>query len=111
VAIERKALPLLILAVVLFVVTGSYMLVTNPAYQGLGTFSTTWAVGMLLKHLLVSFLVVTGALIDYLIRGLPEIVRDEDRAKDLRWIGLLADGATGLGGLIALATAIAQLAA
>jgi len=110
VAIEAKALPFVLLAVALFVISGTYLLVTNPAYTGLGSFSSTWATLMLFKHLVVIVLVGLGVLIDRLIRGLAELARDEDRAKDLRWIGLAADGATGLGALIALLTAAAQLA-
>ena len=51
-----------------------------------------------------------GVLIDYLIRGAADAHEDRDRKSDLRWIGLAADGATGLGALIALTTAAAQLA-
>ena len=110
-AIERRALPLVLLAVVLFFLTGTYLLVTAPEYTGLGDISTTWSALILVKHMLVAGLVGLGFLIDYLIRGAAEAQADEDRAHDLRWTGLAADGATGLGALIALATVAAQLAA
>ncbi|MEO8625231.1 MAG: hypothetical protein ABI452_00885 [Candidatus Limnocylindrales bacterium] len=110
-AIERRALPFVLLAIVLFVVSGSYLLVVNPQYDGLGSFTNAWATLMLIKHLLVIVLVGLGVLIDYLIRGAADAQDDKDRAFDLRWIGLAADGATGLGALIALTTAAAQLAA
>ncbi len=109
--IERRALPLVLLSVVLLVITGSYLLVINPDYSGLGSFTTTWAALMLLKHLLVIGLVGLGVVVDYLIRGLSEVVRDEDRAADLRWLRWAAEGATALGALIVLLTAAAQLAA
>jgi uncharacterized membrane protein len=109
-SIERKALPFVLLAVAIFVVTGTYLLVSNPAYRGLGSFTTTWATLMLIKHLLVIGLVGLGVLIDYLIRGAAEAQTDADRAADLRWLRLGADGATALGALIALTTAAAQLA-
>lgn len=108
-AIERRALPFVLLAVVLFVVTGTYLLVVNPRYDGLGSFTNSWATLMLVKHLLVVVLVGLGVLIDYLIRGAADAQDDRDRKSDLRWIGLAADGATGLGALIALTTAAAQL--
>ncbi len=109
-AIERRALPLVLLSVLLFAVTGTYLLVTNPAYGGLGSFSNTWATLMLLKHLLVIGLVGLGVLIDYLVRGAAEAQTDVDRAADLRWLRWAAEGATALGALIALTTAAAQLA-
>src|SRR5512141_703156 len=63
-AIERRALPFVLLAVVLFIITGSYLLVTNPDYAGLGNFSTSWATWMLVKHVLVIVLIGVGVLID-----------------------------------------------
>jgi uncharacterized membrane protein len=110
-AIERKALPFVLLAVVTFVVTGTYLLVTNPAYRGLGSFTTTWATLMLVKHLLVIGLVGLAVLIDYLIRGLGEGQIDRGNVADLRLIRLGADAATGLGAVIALLTVAAQFAA
>ena len=110
-AIERKALPFVLLAVVIFIVSGTYLLVTNPAYRGLGSFTTTWATLMLIKHLLVVGLVGLGVLIDYLVRGLGEGQIDRGNIADLRLIRLAADAATGLGALIALLTVAAQFAA
>ena len=109
-AIERRALPLVLLSIVLFIATGTYLLVVNPAYHGLGSFTTTWATLMLIKHLLVIGLIGLGVLIDYLIRGAAEAQRDEDRASDLRWLRFGAEAATALGALIALTTAAAQVA-
>jgi uncharacterized membrane protein len=110
-AIERRALPFLVLAVILFILTGTYLLVVNPRYDGIGSFTNSWATLMLLKHMLIVLLVGLGVLIDYLIRGAAAAAEDRDRRSDLRWIGLAADGATALGALIALTTAAAQLAA
>ena len=110
-AIERKALPFVLLAVLLFVLTGIYLLVIDPLYDGLGSFGNTWATLMLIKHMLVGGLLGLGMLIDYLIRGAADAQRDEDRASDLRWVRLAADGATALGALVALTTAAAQFAA
>jgi uncharacterized membrane protein len=109
-AIERKALPFVLLAVVIFVVTGTYLLLTNPAYGGLGSVSNAWGALMLVKHMLVIGLVGLGVMIDYLVRGAAEAQTDTDRAADLRWLRFGADGATALGALIALSTAAAQLA-
>ena len=48
--IERRAVPLVLLSVVLFTITGRYLLVVDPAYAGLGNvFGSTWTVLMLAK--------------------------------------------------------------
>ena len=77
VAIERRALPLVVLSVVLFTATGAYLLVIDPHYAGLGDFfASTWTMLMLVKHVLVVGLVVLGVDVDRLIRRLGE---DDER--------------------------------
>jgi uncharacterized membrane protein len=105
---ERRALPFVLLVVIIFIVTGTYLLVVNVNYAGLGNFSSTWALLMLVKHVVIIGLVAVGLGVDYLIRELPEL-RDEHRAGQLRNIRLGADAATGLGAIIALLTVVAQL--
>ena len=110
--VERRALPLVLLAVALFVVTGSYLLVVNPDYQGLGHFfDTTWATLMLVKHGVVLVLVAVGVLIDWVARGLPVTRDDDELRRDVRRVRLSADLATGLGALAILLTVAAQVSA
>ena len=108
VEIERRALPFVLLVVVIFIITGTYLLVVDDRYAGLGTFNSTWAVLMLIKHAFVIVLVALGAGIDYLIRELPTL-KDEHRASQLRSIRLAAEAATAVGAIIALLTVAAQL--
>ena len=112
VAIERRALPLVVLSMVLFVVTGSYLLVVDTHYAGLGDFfASTWTTLMLVKHVLVVALVIVGVYIDRLIRHAGEATSDGARESALRRVALSAEGATALGALIVLLTAAAQVAA
>ena len=109
VALERRALPFLGMAVVLFTPTGSYLLVIDPEYEGLGAIrGSTWATLMLLKHLLVVAMVGLAVALDLLVRRLAEDEPDVPRA--LRRIRLTAEAATAMGALIALLTAAAQVA-
>ena len=111
VAIERRALPFIGLTLVLFTVTGTYLLVIDPQYAGLGNvFASTWTRLMLVKHLLVVGLVIMGITVDWLIRRAGEAA-DDAPGSLLRFVALAADGATGLGALIALLTVAAQSAA
>ena len=111
-AIERRAVPLVVVSAVLFTLTGTYLLVIDPQYAGLGDVSaSSWTVLMLAKHVLVVGFVGRAVAIDLLIR---HIGRASDRARsqrELRWIRFGAEGATGLGAFIALLTAVAQAVA
>lgn len=112
VAIERRALPLVVLSVVLFAATGTYLLVVDPQYDGVGNvLASTWTKLMLIKHVLVIGLVVLGVAVDRLIRDVGDATTDGDRRSALRLLALGAEGATGLGALIALLTVAAQVAA
>jgi uncharacterized membrane protein len=112
VAIERRALPLIALSAMLFIVTGTYLLFVDPRYAGLGNFfANTWTALMLIKHLVVIVLIALAVIVDLLIRRVGAASDDSTRASALRRLRLSAEGATGLGALIVLLTAAAQLAA
>ncbi len=112
VAIERRALPLVVLTLVLFTATGIYLLVVDPEYAGLGNvFASTWTTLMLVKHVLVVALVVVAVYVDRLIRRVGEATSEDVRESALHRVALGAEGATGLGALIVLLTAAAQVAA
>jgi uncharacterized membrane protein len=108
-AIERRALPLVLLSVVLFVLTGTYLLVVNPHYGGLGNFfATTWSTLMLVKHALVIAFVALGVAVDWLARDLVYAPDDGALRSTVRRMRLCAEVATGLGALIILLTVAAQ---
>lgn len=112
IAIERRALPFVGLTLVLFLVTGTYLLLVDPQYAGLGNvFASDWTRLMLVKHTLVALMVLLAVLVDWLVRQLEDRAGDDVRASDLRFVALAADGATGVGALIALVTVAAQATA
>jgi uncharacterized membrane protein len=109
-SIERRASPLVVVSMVLFGVTGSYLLAVDPEYAGLGNFfATTWTTLMLVKHGVVVALVVAAVFVDGSVRRLETAATDEERGFALRRVRLSAEAATALGALIALLTAAAQL--
>jgi uncharacterized membrane protein len=110
--IERRALTLIGAALLLFLVTGTYLLLTDASYQGLGNFfASTWTTLMLVKHVVVVALVAVGFGIDVLIRRAAGSISQADRRTALRGARLGAEAATGLGAVIALLTAAAQASA
>jgi uncharacterized membrane protein len=111
-AVERRAVPLVAISALLFTVSGSYLLVVNPHYAGLGNvFASTWTVLMLAKHVLVIGFVALAVAVDLFVRRIARTTDSRRQARDLRRLGFSAEGATGLGALIVLLTAAAQVAA
>ena len=112
VAIEQRALPLVLISMALFIVTGTYLLIVDPDYAGLGNvFANTWTTLMLVKHLVVVVLIALGVAVDLLVRRVAAASDDSARALAAHRLRLSAEGATGLGALIVLLTAAAQLTA
>jgi len=109
-SIERRALPLIVISMVMFGVTGSYLLAVDPEYAGLGNFfATTWTTLMLVKHIVVGGLVAAAVLVDRFIHQMQAATTDGERESALRRARLGTEAATVLGALIALLTAAAQL--
>lgn len=109
-AVERRALPLLVVAIVVFVATGLYLLIVDEHYAGLGNFTaSSWTALMGVKHLVVFGMVLLGIGLDRLIAMVPESADGAARARAFGLVELAADAMTGLGALIVLLTVAAQL--
>ena len=109
-AIERRALPVILAAIVVFVATGTYLLATDARFLGLGhTFANTWSTLIVVKHLVVVVLVLIGVYIDLLV--VPNIATPVDEASQaaaVRRLGRSAAAIATLGALVLLLTAAAQ---
>ena len=107
-AVERRALPFVLAAAVAFIVTGAYLLVVDDRYTGIGDFSSSWSTLMLVKHLVIVVMLALAVVVDRLARAVGEAT-DEGRGQVLDVLVLVADGATAMGAIALLLTAIAQL--
>lgn len=107
-AIERRALPVVLTGIVLFVATGIHLLVQDGRYTGVGSFASTWSTLMLVKHMVVLVMIALGVGIDRLVAGLADAT-DRGRRQMLEVLGLATDGMTALGVIVLLLTAAVQL--
>jgi uncharacterized membrane protein len=108
-AMGRRSRPLVALAVVLFLVSGVYLLVSAGRYDGAGNlFASTWTTLLTVKHLVVLVMVAVGVAIDRLAAAAGEASTDESRRTMLGTLGLACEGMTALGVLVLLLTAAAQ---
>ncbi len=109
-AIERRALPLVVGAVAVFLVTGGYLMLTDTRYGGLGDFfGTSWAILILVKHAVVLVMVGIGVYVDLLV--VPDVAlaaTEPDRDLAMHRLATAANAMTLLGALVLLLTAAAQ---
>lgn len=105
----RRSRPLVITTIIVFLVTGTYLLVSSGRYDGIGNLvASTWTVMLTVKHLLVLLMLVLAFVIDRLSMAVADAGGDEAGRTTLGMLGLSAQGMTVLGLLVLLLTAAAQ---
>ena len=109
-AIERRARPLILACIGVFLVTGSYLLITDQRFLGLGhAFGNSWSILIMVKHVLVIGLVGIGVYIDLLV--VPDVANPASEAARTAAMGRLARSTaamTALGAVVLILTAAAQ---
>jgi uncharacterized membrane protein len=64
----RRMLPWIGATLLVFVLSGTYLMLNNPGYHGIGQFTNLWSWAMLIKHALVFVLIGLGVYLNVLIR-------------------------------------------
>jgi hypothetical protein len=114
VAVYGKARPFVAVSLLVFIITGFYLMLVNKQYMGIGRFDNTWSAILLIKHIVVLVMIGIGAAIQVgpmrqLEAALPtadeaRIKSAVARLKTLEIIGMIG------GVLVLLLTAIAAVA-
>jgi uncharacterized membrane protein len=108
--VERRARPLLLLSVGLFVATGAFLLLADDQSEGIGNFfATTWTTLMLAKHGLIVLMVVLAGLVDFLVSEVAYAETDIERDRLLGRLVLATEATTGVGAFVVVLTAVAQV--
>ena len=58
--ISKRSRPWMYISLVIFMVTGIYLMFADPNYRGVGDFGNFWSVMMLVKHLLIVGMIGLG---------------------------------------------------
>jgi uncharacterized membrane protein len=72
-AIQRRFTPIANLSLIVLIVTGMVQLTANSNYVGFLNFSNTWAKAILLKHIAVGGMILTGLYVNLVLQ--PDINR------------------------------------
>ena len=109
-AIERRALPLILACIGVFLVTGTYLLLADHRFLGIGHFfGSAWSTLIVVKHVVVVALVGIGVYLDLLV--VPDVAYPVDEAARTAAIRRLARSTaamTALGAIVLILTAAAQ---
>jgi uncharacterized membrane protein len=96
-------------SLLIFIITGLYLMLVNPKYLGVGNFSNPWSILMLVKHLIIVGMIAVGGWYNALLRVGPQMSSNSGTAQALKNFRVYANLMAFSGVLVLLLTAIAQM--
>ena len=107
--ISKRSRPWLYSSLVIFLVTGIYLMLVDPNYLGVGNFSNAWAVLMLVKHILVVGMIALGFWFNAILRVGPMMGSNNSSELGMRRFRSYSYLMTTCGVVVLLLTALAQM--
>ena len=105
--ISKRSRSWLYASLVIFMLTGIYLTIVDPNYQGIGNFGNFWAVMMLIKHILIVAMIALGFFYNAILRVGPLMSSNNPEraiARFRSYVNMMAI----CGILVLLLTALAQ---
>ena len=107
--ISKRSRPWMYASLLVFMVTGIYLMFADPNYLGVGDFGNLWGVLMLVKHLLIVAMIVLGFIFNAILRVGPLMASNNRAETGLRRFRLYSNLMAISGVLVLLLTALAQV--
>jgi uncharacterized membrane protein len=107
--ISKRSRPWMYGALVIFIVTGIYLMFADPNYLGVGDFGNFWSVMMLVKHLLVVGMIGLGFWFNAFLRVGPMMASNNSAELGIRRFRMYSNLMAISGVLVLLLTALAQV--
>jgi uncharacterized membrane protein len=107
--ISKRSRPWMYVSLVIFTITGIYLMYVNPDYLGVGKFGNLWSVMMLVKHLLIVGMIGLGFWYNALLRVGPMMVSSNNAELGIRRFRMFSTLMAISGVLVLLLTALAQV--
>lgn len=95
-------------SLLIFMVTGIYLMIVDPNYRGVGDFGNPWAVAMLVKHILIVAMIGIGFFYNAILRVGPMMSSNNSAEAAIARFGLYSRIMAICGVLVLLLTAFAQ---
>lgn len=107
--ISKRSRPWMYISLVIFMITGVYLMFVNPDYLGVGNFGNLWSVMMLIKHLLIVGMIGLGFWYNAFLRVGPMMASTNNSEQGIRRFRLYSNLMAIAGIWVLLFTAIAQM--
>lgn len=107
--ISRRSRPWLYASLLVFMVTGVYLMLIDTGYLGFMNFDNVWGIVMLLKHILIIGMIGLGFWYNAVLRVGPMMVSNNNAPLGIRRFLTYSNLMAISGVLVLLLTALAQL--
>ena len=107
--ISKRSRPWMYASLVIFMVTGVYLMFADPNYLGVGNFSNFWSVMMLVKHILILGMIGLGFWYNAFLRAGPMMASNNNAELGIRRFRMYSNLMAISGVLVLLFTALAQV--
>ena len=108
--ISKRSRSWLYISLLVFAVTGTYLMLIDPGYLGFMNFGNFWGTVMMIKHMLVFAMIAMGFWFNAILRVGPMMSSNNSSELAVRRFRLYSNLMTISGLLILLLTALAQVA-
>ena len=107
--ISKRSRLWLYTSLLIFIITGIYLMFADPNYLGVGNFGNTWSILMLVKHILVVAMIGLGFWFNAILRVGPMMGSNNSAELGMRRFRSYSFLMTICGVLVLLLTALAQI--
>jgi uncharacterized membrane protein len=107
--ISKRSRPWMYTSLLIFIVTGVYLMFADPNYLGVGDFGNFWSVMMLVKHLLIFGMIGLGFWFNAFLRVGPMMASNNNAELGIRRFRTYSNWMAILGVLVLLLTALSQM--
>ena len=107
--ISKRSRPWMYLSLVIFMLTGIYLMFADPNYLGVGEFGNFWSIMMLVKHLLIVGMIGLGFWYNAFLRVGPMMASSNNAEIGIRRFRMFSTLMAASGVLVLLLTALAQV--
>lgn len=106
--ISKRSRPWMYASLLIFMVTGIYLMIVDPNYLGVGDFGNLWSIAMLVKHLLIVAMIGMGFFFNAILRVGPLMSSNSGAESAIARFGIYTKLMAVCGVLVLLLTALAQ---
>jgi uncharacterized membrane protein len=108
-AISKRSRPWMYASLLIFMLTGVYLMFADPNYRGVGDFGNFWSIMMLVKHVMIVGMIGLGFWFNAFLRVGPMMSSKNSAALAIRRFRLYSNLMAISGVLVLLLTALAQV--